>query len=890
MIGRRLAHYEVLDKIGAGGMGEVYRARDTRLERDVALKILPPGLAEDPERRDRFEREARAVAALRHPGIVTIHAVEEVEGVRFMAMELVEGRTLTKLIPAGGLPLDRFFDLAIPLADAVAAAHGKGITHRDLKPDNVMVEPDGRLKVLDFGLAKLLEIGLTSDETVAAGPHVTRDGRIVGTVAYMSPEQAEGKPVDPRSDVFSLGIVLYEMITGERPFRGDTQISTITSILRDTPAPVHERKGSVPRQLDRILQRCLEKSPDRRYETARGLRNELESLRVEITRPGATVAAPSARAGIPRPAVVGALALGAALVLGGVWWAARGRGGDASSRGGGEPAPAMIVVFPFENLGPAADEYFAEGISEEITSRLSALQGLGVVSRTSAVQYDRTGKTMQRIAADLGVDYVLEGTVRWARRGDGTSQVRITPQLIRAREDRQVWSTSYDRSMDEIFLVQSEIAGEVVDRLGTAVGGRERDALTEAPTTSIEAYHAYLRAREIIGSITFAREAWDRGVAMLEEACARDPRFLRAYAELGTAHAGYLHFAWDATAERLARSRRAVDRALAIDAGSPWTQLSLGYHHYWGRKDYDHAYEAFSRARAGLPSSSEAIMGMALVRRRQGRFEETVSLVQQAAQLDPRNALIFYTLGETLGILRRYDAARQAADRAIALAPDEASGYILHAQQALLAGDLPAARAMLARSRDGKRVGSETRSLRFWIAIGCRDYDDALAEAATIPDASNAQFTFESRSVARGWALSLSGDAAAARVEFERARPLLEAYAREHPHEPNAHSMLGAVLAHLGRTDEALREARRALELRPATHDQWFRQFRIFDLAVVEILTGRHDDAVARLERLLSRPTEQVSVALLRQSPLFDPLRGHPGFARLLSGSDRSVP
>ncbi|HKW14823.1 MAG TPA: serine/threonine-protein kinase, partial [Candidatus Krumholzibacteria bacterium] len=283
MIGRRLAHYEIVEKLGQGGMGEVYRAHDSKLARDVALKVLPDDAARDPERHARFVREARSIAALKHPNIVTVYSVEEADGVTFLTMELVEGRSLSELIPGDGLRLDRFFDHAIPLSDAIGFAHERGITHRDLKPGNIMVDRDGRLKVLDFGLAKVLSLGsgLETAETVVR-THDTAAGRILGTPAYMSPEQAEGKNIDHRSDIFSLGIVLYEMATGKRPFEGDTPISTISSILKDQPKSVSDLKPANPRELGRIISHCLEKDPERRFQTAKDVRNELEGLRREV--------------------------------------------------------------------------------------------------------------------------------------------------------------------------------------------------------------------------------------------------------------------------------------------------------------------------------------------------------------------------------------------------------------------------------------------------------------------------------------------------------------------------------------------------------------------------------------------------------------------------------
>jgi len=927
LIGKRLAHYEVLEKIGSGGMGEVYRAHDTRLDRDVALKIMPAAMASDPERSVRFEREARAVAALKHPNIVTIHSVEEADGIRFITMELVEGRTLTEVIPAGGLPLGRFFDLAVQLADAVSAAHIKGITHRDLKPDNIMLEHDNRLKVLDFGLAKLFEGAISTDATMAFDPRTTREGHILGTVAYMSPEQAEGKPVDPRSDIFSLGIILYEMITGDRPFQGDTQISTITAILRDTPPAVHERKHTAPRHLDRIIQRCLEKDPDRRYESARGLRNDLETLKKEVDsqpaqamahsetvapssdrvsmmgrRASDSVALPevpattapelrqagSRRFAFPPWAIIAVLSV----VLSVGWLILRERGTKAPAIPEASPPAAvsaaaaqskMIVVFPFENLGPAEDAYFAAGMTEEITSRLAMLHGLGVLSRTSAVQYNRTGKTMQQISQALGVDYVLEGSVRWSHDPSGTSRVRVTPQLINAHEDTHIWANNYDRSMEEIFRIQSEIATEVVDKLGMTLLQGDREALATAPTSNVEAFHEYLRAKDAIEGVFYSRPKWNQATQMLEVAVAQDPQFLQAYALLGKAHAGFAHFGWDNSEERLAKSKQAVDRALAIDSKSPWAQLGLGYYYYWGSKDYENAYAAFSAARAGLPNSSEVLTAIAFVRRRQGRFEDARTFLEQALPLDPQNVLIATNLGETSMILRRYDESAEHYERAIALEPDGTEIYLGKVRCALLAGDVVAARATLARC-PADRTPAE-KGARISVLMGMRDYAAALEAASTLPEVENVQFFLLCKPALIGHIHMLQGDRDGAKPHFERAKTVLETYVRQNPQAANARSALALVDAQLGHADEALRGARMALGLFPASHDAWIRQYREFDLALVEIITGNHDAAIDRLGQLLSQPSDMVSVPSLKLSPWYDSLRKNPAFARLLGPS-----
>jgi len=593
MIGRSLNHYRILGPLGSGGMGEVWLAEDTKLHRKVALKILPPEMAENPERRNRFEREARAVAALNHPNIVTIYSVEEAEGMHFITMEAVEGRTLTELIPPAGMGLGRFLELALPLADAVAAAHDQGIVHRDLKPDNVIVSNKGVLKVLDFGLAKLREDASGNTEAVTQLPTaaVTAEGKVVGTVAYMSPEQAEGKAVDARSDVFSLGILFYQMTTGEKPFRGDTTLSTLSSILKDSPRPITDINAGLPRDLGRIINRCLVKSPSDRFQSAQGLRAELSTLKRE-SESGTldAIRGPRSGRGMLRPVLFAAGAVFLLVVAYGLWRFAPASGPGTEPAGASGPAPlssspvpstSRIVVLPFENLGADEDGYFASGVTEEITSRLAAVPDLSVISRTSALQYAGAGKTIGQIGQELGVDFILEGTVRWEKAAGASGRVRVTPTLIRVSNDTNLWSDRYDREMESIFDVQSEIAGEVVGQLGLTIGAPQREQLAARPTTNMEAYKAYLQAKSRSPGF-FDIEASYAAEKHLSRAVELDPGFAEAWAELSTTHSRIYHDSLDRTEDRLSKARTAADRALDLAPDLPDSRIALGYYYYWG--------------------------------------------------------------------------------------------------------------------------------------------------------------------------------------------------------------------------------------------------------------------------------------------------------------------
>jgi non-specific serine/threonine protein kinase len=409
-----LSHYRLVEKIGEGGMGEVWRALDTSLHREIAIKILPEAFATDPDRLARFGREARALAAINHPNIVTIYSVEQDEGIHFFTMELVEGLPLTERIPADGLPVESFVDMAASLADALAAAHARGLVHRDLKPLNILVSGERQVKILDFGLAKLRPETSGSDVSpaVSESPTLTGEGRVLGTIPYMSPEQVEGKTVDHRSDIFSLGVVLYEMATGGHPFRGGTPTETISSILSRSPPPASDINHTMPRDLDLIIRRCIEKDPDRRYDAVKVLLEELEGLRGSVL------------------------------------------SGAASAAAGGSEALPSIAVLPFVDMSPGKDqEYFCEGIAEELIDSLTKLEGLQVAARTSAFQFSGKGHDVRDIGRQLQVRTVLEGSVRKAG-----NRIRITAQLVNVADGFHLWSEKYDRELDDIFAIQDEIS------------------------------------------------------------------------------------------------------------------------------------------------------------------------------------------------------------------------------------------------------------------------------------------------------------------------------------------------------------------------------------------------------------------------------------------------
>ena len=698
----------------------------------------------------------------------------------------------------------------------------------------------------------------------------------------MSPEQLEGMEIDSRSDIFSLGVVLYELATGDRPFRGDSSVSLISSIIKDTPLTVDTLREELPHHLGRVIAHCLEKNPKRRYQSAIDVHNELDALRKELE--SGIVPTSSAEGKMTMPPGRRRwwlFAAGAAVVLVAViaLWLGRERVPSVPVIEVSADPP-MIVVLPFENLGSSEDEFFADGMTEEITSRLAAISGLGIISRTSAMQYKRERPALKQIGEELGVDYVLEGTVRWEKPTGGPSRVRVTPQLVRVSDDVHLWSERYDRTLEEIFAVQSAIAEEVIERVGVELLTGERTAIGAHPTENLEAYEAYLRGVNRLldpewseTSFRMAAQMFDRGVRL-------DPGFALAHARFSLASAVLYWEKWDGSEERLAMAKQAAERALELAPDLPQAHLAMGCYHYYGQRDYDRALEAFREAHSGLPNDTEILRYISGVLRRQGRFEEATSNLEKAARLDPRAAYIPTDLGFTQTALRQYEEADRSYARSIALVPDQEWTYGLRAISYILWGDLEKARTVLEEMPTTVDSGSVFPLVLLTLCE--RNYEEALIWLSRAP----AEFTVQAenrtkRALWEGLIHRLRNEREKARIAYEEILPNLEKELQDRPEIPHVHANLGWAYAALGRKEEAVREGRLAVELLPISNDAFAGPYYLEILAQIGVMTGDHSLALDQIEVLLSVPAD-FSVALLEVDPRWDPLRNHPRFQALL--------
>jgi TolB-like protein len=641
MLGQQLGHYRILEKIGAGGMGEVYRAHDEQLDRDVALKVLPAHTLTDETARARLLREARAAAALNHPHICTIHEVGEAGGQAYIAMELVEGKPLSALVPGQGLPVETVLRFGSQIADALAHAHERRIVHRDLKSANVVITPEGRAKVLDFGLAKRISGEELAEVTTRSQASLTQAGALIGTVPYMAPEQLRGQPADARSDVWALGVMLYEMVAGARPFQGQTSFELSSAILNQVPPPL---SPAVPTQLGAVIERCLAKEPGQRYQQGSEVRAALEAVQS-----GAAIPAwPTWKYALSRRRW---LALAAALAAVFTVVAALNFETLRTRLTGGAPRIRSLAVLPLENLsGDKEQDYFADGMTEELITNLAKISALKVISRTSMMQYKGTKKPLPQIAKELNVDAIIEGSV--LREG---GQVRITAQLIQASTDQHLWAESYQRDLRGVLALQGEIARAIAEKVRAALTPTERARLASARPVNPEAYEAYLKGMQCSSRLT--PQELGGALEYFELALKKDPNYAPAYAGVAFVWIDRQQAGYTAPREAGPKAKAAALKAIELDStlGEGHSALAaVNYLHEW---DWAGAEVEFKRAIELNPNFPDARSLYSHYLMIMKRPEEAMAQMQRALQLDPLNALVQVHHAFLLESAGRYDEA-----------------------------------------------------------------------------------------------------------------------------------------------------------------------------------------------------------------------------------------
>lgn len=606
--GTRLGRYEIRSQLGTGGMGEVYLAHDTMLDRKVALKILPPNLAEDSDRMGRFVREAKSASALNHPNIITIHEIGEIDGLHFIATEYIEGETLKTRLETESLSLRSTLEIALQVVSALDAAHRAGIVHRDIKPDNIMVRRDGIVKVLDFGLLKLTTSDRSEVDTEGETKMQVRTsaGVIMGTTAYMSPEQARAQEMDARTDIWSFGCVLYEMLANQQAFHGETMTDVLANIIHQEPVSILAHRRDTPAELERIIIRTVRKNRDERYQSAKELFNDLQQLQTRLLVEAEIV-----------------------------------RSGESERVVQLQPSTFLssIAVLPFANLSAEKDnEYFSEGLTDEIIMTLSKLQMLKVISRGSTMRYVKEGKTHRQTATDLGVQYLLEGSVR--RYG---SDLRITAQLVDAFRDEYIWAETYRGTMKDIFDIQEKVAAEIAQVLQLRLSPDEKQNLKKRPTENTGAYQLYLQGRFFWNKRS--EEGLKTAIRYFEEAIEKDPQYAVAWAGIADSYSLLGEFGNIPRKELYPRAKAAVNKALEIDTRLAEVHTSLASILMLSEWDWANSEKEFKLALELNPNYATAHHWYSQWFLDMGRLEESLQMISRAAELDPVSQAILKDRG-----------------------------------------------------------------------------------------------------------------------------------------------------------------------------------------------------------------------------------------------------
>ena len=902
--------YLIEREIGRGGMAVVYLAQDLRHDRRVALKVLLPNAGGSPEL-ERFKREIHFAARLQHPHILTVLDSGEVGPDRdgqtelWYTMPFVDGESLRyRLNRDHQLSVDDALRITTEAARALEYAHQEGVIHRDIKPENILLTRDGTTLVADFGIAR----------TLGAEEGLTRTGRIIGTPMYMSPEQLDDREVDARSDQYALAAVLYEMLGGMPPFLGRTVHSIAAARLSDPQPSVRALRPEVPESVDEAIRRAMSPTPADRFPTtgafAQALAGSPSGAWIPIPRasvasrtsttgatgvppgpagltsPGAGEAGRAAEPPLPAAVARGrnarAMALTAAVLAAlGALFAWRRMAERAPPSSGGR----VVAVLPFENLGDSADMYFADGVADEVRTKLAQVSGLEVIARGSSLEYRKSTMRPTDIARELGADYLLTGTVRWEKYPGG-SRVRVTPELVDARADRAArtrWAQQFDASLTDVFQVQADIATKVAAALGVALADSTRRELTAKPTESLAAYDEFLRGEAAAGMMKADQASLRRAIGFYEHAVTLDPTFVPAWSQLSRARSSlYSNGIPDPALGQAARL--AAEQAQKLRPNDPSVYLALG--DYYGSVnpiDNAKAAEEYEKGLEKAPDNVDLLGAVAVRDAIRGRWDGVAARVARATQLDPRSANTARQLAVVQTFLRNYPAADSAADRAVALAPNNPTVVLVKVLVTLGRGDLDSARAVIRAAEP--LIGREALLAFFasyqdlyWVLLRPQQ-EQVLRMAPKAFDDDRATW-----GLVRAEVYHLLGDRPRSLVYADSARIALEEQTRKAPDDGQRRVLLGLALAYLGRTADAMHDGERGVQLWPISQDAYFGPYVQLQLVRIYLLVGEPEKALDQLEPLLRIPF-YLSPGWLRIDPTFDPLRSNPRFQKLVAGA-----
>ena len=843
MIGRTVSHYKIMEELGRGGMGVVYKAQDTKPDRLVALKFLPPDMTRDPVVKERFIQEAQAASSLQHDNICTIYEINETEdGQMFIAIAYYDGETLKEKISARQLTIGEAIDIAAQIGRGLAKAHERGIVHRDIKPANIMMTSEGEVKIMDFGLAKLK--GQTK---------LTKTGSTLGTAPYMSPEQTRGEKVDHRTDIWSLGVVLYEMITGIAPFKGDYEQAVAYSILNEEPEPPTSLRSGVPMDLERITKKSLAKKPAERYQHVDELLVDLNKVKTERA-----PSLPKRKSRRAVYAIIGAVIL--ALLFGTLWMFLQNRADLAQKR-------KSIAVLPFHPITKSEeDQSFAEGIHDDILTQLSKISDLRVIARTSVIRYKETQKSIKEIAHELGVGTVLEGSTR--RSGN---TIRITAQLIASDTEEHLWSDSYDRPYSDIFALQSDVAQKIAVALQARLSQDELRSIQTQPTKNLEAYEYYKKG-VFFWNVAYTGEGNIKAAEILEKACQLDTTFALAYAWQSICYSDVCH--WMRRNNNIdygLQSEKALTKAELLAPDMPEVHMARANYFSTVKQDNDAALREIEIANKKRPNDTYIMFFMSQVLRQKGDFQHSLALNEKMYQLDPKGTVTPFIASNNSFSMGQYSDAVHWADIMIANDPDGGQGYVNKIRYTLLGfGDIDRAEAILKEAN--KLVTREKILLlppAYLVYLYKRDYTRALA---TLIGSNAPESYFE-----RAMLLKFLNRVDEAKANFDSARIAFSDKLSATPNDGSARLFLATAYAGLGETTRALQEMIRV--------DSLAQRGEGLTIAYLYLLIGDNDSALRHLEKCITDPRE-ATVFQLRLNPFLDPLRGDPRFEKVIEKAD----